>query len=134
MNLLGLRLLLVEDDSITRTIASAKLRSAGMIVSEAQDGEEALRWLDDPPEVLFTDIRMPGSLDGWEVARRFRDRYPHLLLVYATAYPPTEVPLEGSLFFQKPYDVREVIRGIAGMMNRGTVDTTLGSVGSGLVH
>jgi CheY-like chemotaxis protein len=119
MNLLGLRLLLVEDDNITRTVASAKLREVGIVVTEAQDGAEALQWLNDPPDVLFTDIRLPGSLDGWEVARQFRMRYPDLLLVYGTAYPMTEFPLEGSLFFQKPYDFSAIIEGIAGMTGRG---------------
>jgi CheY-like chemotaxis protein len=134
MELFGLRLLLVEDDAISRNVTSARLRDVGMIVSEARDGAEALQWLDNPPDVLFTDIRLPGHLDGWEVARRFRVRHPHLLLVYATAYPPTEVPLEGSLFFQKPYDFREVVRGIAGMTGRGAASAIVGSDASRSVH
>jgi CheY-like chemotaxis protein len=119
MNLAGLRVLLVEDEPIVRDIAAAGMRRRGMIVEEVTKGEEALKWLDWPPDVLFTDIRLPGSFDGFEVARLFRRRHPKLLVVYSTAYVYTDVPVEGSLFFQKPYDLNDVLTGIAGMTGRG---------------
>ena len=118
MGLAGLRILLVEDDSIVREIVAAALRRAGMTVEEAVKGEETLKWLDQPPDVLFTDIRLPGSFDGWEVARLFRLRHPRLLVIYATAYVQTDVPVEGSLFFQKPYDPKHILAGIAAMTGR----------------
>jgi CheY-like chemotaxis protein len=86
------------------------LVDAGFSVREAATGDEAIRILqeespgDEQIGVLFTDIRMPGSLDGWSLAERARALKPGLQVLYASGYSPEparEVP--GSLFITKPY-------------------------------
>ena len=109
------RVLLVEDDQTTRAVTAAALRNAGLVVLEAKTGEEALDWLISPPDVLFTDIRLPGEVDGWDVAERFRAIDPRLPVIYATAFRKTQTPVPGSLFFRKPYKVQQVVLGIRAM-------------------
>jgi hypothetical protein len=59
---------------------------------------------------LFTDIRLGGALNGWDVAEIFRDRFPNIRVVYASGYsiqPRRDV--EGSEFSAKPYLVDEIL-------------------------
>jgi CheY-like chemotaxis protein len=116
MDLAGLRLLLVEDDEILRELTATALRKAGLDVTEAETGAEALRWLADPPDVLFTDIRLPGGVDGWRVAEQFRAVKPSLPILYATAYNKAQSPVEGSMFFRKPYKIQQVLLAIAALV------------------
>jgi two-component system, OmpR family, response regulator len=60
---------------------------------------------------LFTDIRLPGCIDGWRVADEFRLTHPFRPVVYATAYAPGETrpQLHGSLIFRKPYRPAEIV-------------------------
>ncbi len=70
---LGLRILMVEDNAINRTIISAQLRQLGCVHTVAKDGEEALAALaNEPlPDLILMDCHMP-RLDGWETTRRIR--------------------------------------------------------------
>jgi CheY-like chemotaxis protein len=103
-------ILVVEDEEIVREVVCMDLVDAGFSVREAATGDEAIRILqeespgDEQIGVLFTDIRMPGSLDGWSLAERARAIKPDLQVLYASGYSPEparEVP--GSLFITKPY-------------------------------
>jgi len=63
------RVLVVEDDSLIREIVVEALQDAGFDVIQARDGEEALTWCRQRvADVLITDIRLPGRIDGWEIA------------------------------------------------------------------
>ncbi|MDB5651201.1 MAG: response regulator [Hyphomicrobiales bacterium] len=102
-------ILVVEDEEIVREVVCMDLVDAGFAVREAATGDEAIRILQDESggdqiAVLFTDIRMPGSLDGWSLAEWARALKPDLQVLYASGYstePAREVP--GSLFISKPY-------------------------------
>ncbi len=109
-----MRVLVVEDEALVREIAVEELVDAGYEVLEAGSGDEALRYLTGGPkiDVLFTDIRMPGAVDGWQLAERYRAAHPDLLVLYATAYATNQTPVTGSLFFRKPYKMSQVIWGI----------------------
>ena len=63
-------ILIVEDEALVRVIGSDALEDAGYDVLEAASADEALRLLDanDDVRLLFTDIRMPGKLDGLQLA------------------------------------------------------------------
>ena len=63
-------MLLVEDEGLIRLVAAEVLQGEGFEVVEAWDGDEAARLLSGPGtfDVLFTDVRMPGVLDGVDVA------------------------------------------------------------------
>jgi CheY-like chemotaxis protein len=99
--------LVVEDESVLRLDAAETLRDAGFEVVEAADATEALAALErrDDIGVLFTDIDMPGGIDGLELARRVHDRRPrmHLIITSGAVRPrPQDIPDAGS-FVGKPY-------------------------------
>jgi CheY-like chemotaxis protein len=83
-------------------------------VIHAADGEEALAWCRRRvAEVLVTDIRLPGTVDGWEIAERCREQEPNLPVIYATGFSPaTPRPVPGSLLLQKPYHPEQIVQAI----------------------
>jgi PleD family two-component response regulator len=65
------RILVVEDDPLIREFVVEALREEGYDVIHAANGEEALAWcLRRVADVLFTDIKLPGHVDGWQIAER----------------------------------------------------------------
>ncbi|MDB5406679.1 MAG: sensory box protein [Rhodospirillales bacterium] len=81
-------ILFVEDDDDIREMALAFLRTAGFRVHDAADGEAALALLAaEPPDLLITDLVMPGRIDGFELARRAIARQPALKVLYVSGYP-----------------------------------------------
>ena len=99
------RILLVEDEGLIRLVTAEYLRDEGFEVVEAWDGDEAARLLDacDGFDVLFTDVRMPGMLDGVDVAVRARRQYPELPVLVVSGYAAhaaarTFVAADGSRF------------------------------------
>lgn len=80
--------LLVEDEGIIRLVAAETLRDAGFAVVEAWDGDEAARLLNrvDGFDVLFTDVRMPGTLDGIDVAVHARRREPAIPVLVVSGH------------------------------------------------
>ncbi len=84
----------------------------GWEVQEAGSGEAAIAFLESqrPPDILITDIRLIGVLDGWDVAQACRRAIPGLPVVYASANPPDErrmVP--GSIFLDKPSRIEALV-------------------------
>jgi CheY-like chemotaxis protein len=105
-------ILIVEDEYFLRETVAEYLRDCGWNVVEAASGEDALLHLGEAPEidVVFTDIRLGGRLNGWDLGEAFRREQPGLAVMYATARTlEPERRVEGSLFFDKPY-VPEQIR------------------------
>ncbi|HSQ96438.1 MAG TPA: response regulator [Croceibacterium sp.] len=80
------KILLVEDEMLVRELAFEDLSDAGHEVTAAGSGDEALAILrnDQGFEILFTDVRMPGELDGWRLADEARELIPSLRIVFAT--------------------------------------------------
>jgi CheY-like chemotaxis protein len=104
--------LVVEDEILVRDMIAEELRDAGFSVLEAADGEVAsgLLTASESVDVLFTDIRLPGQLDGWAIARRARQVRAALPVIYATGYTvdrSAEVP--GAIFLNKPYQPSQVV-------------------------
>ena len=81
------RILIAEDHEGSRDFACAVLSEAGFDVVGAGDGEEALFAIAADPSIglLVTDIMMPGTLDGWALARKAKALRPALRVVYMTA-------------------------------------------------
>jgi CheY-like chemotaxis protein len=78
------------------------------------NSDEALEFLDADSEVqlLFTDVNMPGTIDGLALARQARDRWPHIgiIVVSGQVMPkPHELPVD-CRFHRKPYDPNAVVR------------------------
>jgi two-component system, OmpR family, response regulator len=106
-------ILVVEDEAVVRDLLVAELQDAGYDVVAVEAGEPALEVLRDRRrdiDWLFTDIRLPGVIDGWRVADEFRLTHPFRPVVYATAYAPEQArQLQGSFFFRKPYRPDQIV-------------------------
>jgi DNA-binding response OmpR family regulator len=84
-----MHILVVEDDSLIREFVVETLREEGFHVIHASTGEEALAWCRRrAADLLVTDIRLPGEVDGWEIAERCRKHHPDLPVIYATGFSP----------------------------------------------
>lgn len=114
--------LIVEDSYLLLEIIASLCASQGIRVIEASSGEAALTILRERGgaiDWLFTDIRLPGLIDGWSVAEAFRSLHPDRPVVYtstAPALPPRAV--RGSLYLRKPFQIRD-IEHVVRMMAKG---------------
>jgi CheY-like chemotaxis protein len=81
--------LVVEDEWLVRSVIVDFLRANGCEVLEAANGEEAVSLIDGEDQkldVLFTDIRLGGQLNGWDLAEIFREHRPQMRVLYASGY------------------------------------------------
>jgi CheY-like chemotaxis protein len=109
--------LVAEDDPFVRQHAVSSLENLGYRVLVAEDGRVALRMLENgaKPDLLFTDIVMPGGLSGIELARRASDIVPGLRVLLTSGYPlealSARTPLpENVALLNKPYRLAELAR------------------------
>jgi CheY-like chemotaxis protein len=106
----------VEDDEDLREIVVKVLQGAGYHTIEAANGDIAWVLLHEiPASVLFTDIIMPGALDGFMLADKAHQVWPALKVLYATGFAGTKRysgPLHGKIL-AKPYRPSELITEIA---------------------
>jgi CheY-like chemotaxis protein len=116
-------ILVVEDDSLIRMILVEELQDAGFDVREAITGDQAIELmgaLDHPLQVLVTDINMPGTRNGIELARHVRALMPGVPVIYTTGRPDAlqEVNQLGEREFliRKPYVPDEVIGRVLQLM------------------
>lgn len=83
-----MRILVVEDDPLIRELVVEALREEGYEVIHAANGEEALAWCGRRvADVLVTDIRLPGRVDGWQIAERCREQDPELAVTQRALRP-----------------------------------------------
>jgi CheY-like chemotaxis protein len=119
------RVLLVEDEGLLRLVTAEILRDEGFEVVEARTGDEAARLLDGSEsfDILFTDVQMPGTLDGVDLAMHLRRRHPTMPVLIVSGYAAQLTRRLGELqppavFISKPYDLAEVVRALNGMTGR----------------
>ncbi len=106
------RILLAEDEVLVRELAFEDLSDAGFDVVAARDGESALAILQDDRafDVLFTDIRMPGSVDGWQLAEEAKRLIPGLKAIYSTGLDDSDRQLDpGDRLLKKPYRLEDLL-------------------------
>jgi CheY-like chemotaxis protein len=101
--------LLVEDEPLISDIAAEALQEQGFEVAAVPNASEALRRLAAgyPIDVLFTDVNLPGGMDGAALAKRARELRPDLPVIYTSGRRyliDTLEPVEGAMFVPKPYD------------------------------
>jgi len=115
----AVKVLLVEDEGLIRLVASQILEDEGFEVVEAWSGDEAARLLDGPDsfDILFTDVQMPGTLDGVEVAIHARQRHPGIPVLVVSGYAARLMSrLRGldpaAVFIGKPYSLKEVVTAV----------------------
>jgi CheY-like chemotaxis protein len=100
-------------------MAAETLTDAGFEVIEAATGEEALQACrQSPADLLFTDIRLPGHLTGWDVAEHCRAMHPDIPVIYATGYSDVEARrVSGSRFFRKPYRGEQIVSAVRELLS-----------------
>jgi CheY-like chemotaxis protein len=106
--------LIVEDEFMIRSNAVEMIEEAGFEVVEAASADEAIAIIESRSDitVVFTDIQMPGSMDGLKLAAAVRDRWPPIRIVATSGHVklvPGDLP-EGSRFLQKPYSAVEITK------------------------
>jgi len=104
--------LVVEDETLLRWHAVAMIEDAGFDVIEAGNAAEAISVLEARTDirVIFTDIQMPGSIDGLRLAHLVRNRWPPIKIIATSGrlrLRDYELP-EGGRFLPKPYSVGEI--------------------------
>ncbi len=104
--------LVVEDDVLIRLMITGELRSNRLSVVEAANADEALTVLRSsaPVDLLFTDIRMPGSIDGLALAILVRTTHPELKIIITSSHAPVWPSRDtADAFISKPYDPVRVV-------------------------
>jgi len=99
-------ILLVEDDAGVRAVTAALLKELQFTIIEAENGSRALDIIDRESRIdlLFTDIVMPGGMNGFELGRLARERRPQLPVLYATGYTASfSASEQGADVLTKPY-------------------------------
>ena len=106
--------LIVEDEFLVRLYAVEMIQEAGYRAVEAADADEAIRVLEtrNDIKIVFTDVNMPGSMDGLKLAHVVRDRWPPVQLIVSSGrivIPERELPA-GGRFLGKPYRYSDIVR------------------------
>jgi CheY-like chemotaxis protein len=105
--------LIVEDEPLLRMLAIDIAEEAGLAAIEASTADEALQILEQRPDigVVFTDVNMPGSISGTDLASLIRDRWPPIALLITSGkvqVKASDLP-KGSVFIPKPYDINALV-------------------------
>jgi len=115
--------LIVEDEPLLRMLAVDVVEDAGFTVLQAGNAEEAVALLESRLDIslLFTDINMPGSMDGLKLAHAVRNRWPPVKILIASGkvqVKPSDLP-SNSRFVGKPYESAALVaelRSLAGSL------------------
>ena len=101
------------------------IAAAGFEVVEAANADDAIEILESRPDitVVFTDIQMPGSMEGLKLARAVRGRWPPIRIIATSGHVhvgETDLP-EGGRFLPKPYSTRQVTGVLRELMSGGEI-------------
>ena len=115
--------LIVEDEALIRFELADQLSEMGLRVLLAADADEAIALLDIHPEIelLVTDIKMPGSMDGIRLAHHTRLRWPPVKIIVLSGrgdIQPSELPRD-SILLAKPYGHTALTEALSHMMYAG---------------
>ncbi len=107
--------LLVEDNPDVAVVSTSLLEQLGYTVRRVADAEAALREIErDGIDLVFSDIVMPGKMDGLVLARRLKDMRPGLPILLATGYSDAAVNVQGDFpILRKPYEIHQLSQAIA---------------------
>ena len=112
--------LIVEDEPLLRMLAAEVVEEAGFVALEARDADEAIVLLESHPDIslLFTDINMPGSMDGLKLAHAVRNRWPPIKILRVSGQVQlqrSELP-SNSFFVRKPYQASALVEELRAMV------------------
>ena len=106
--------LIVDDEPLIRLATAFHFQDEGFVVYEAESADVAIRLLEEHIEIrlVFTDINMPGSMDGLKLAHYVSGRWPPVkIIVTSGKYKPMADALPvGAMFFLKPYNTSKIVR------------------------
>ena len=109
-------ILVVEDELLIRMMLADELREAGYNVTEAFNADEALVILRSPAPVdmILSDVRMPGSMDGIGLLRVVRSAYPKIPVIITSAHlQPALATVDGATrFISKPYKLELIVKAV----------------------
>jgi PAS domain S-box-containing protein len=110
--------LLVEDNPEVASVSSSLLEQLGYTVRRAPDAEAALREVErDGVDLVFSDIVMPGKMDGLSLARRLKEIRPDLPILLATGYSDAVTSVRGNFpILRKPYEIHQLSAAIAKLL------------------
>ena len=113
-------ILVVEDTTLIRMSAVDLVMSAGYEALEAEDADAAIRILEerDDIDLVFTDVQMPGTMDGVKLSHYIRNRWPPVRIMVASGMEILEessLPA-GSRFFTKPYSDHAITDAMARLL------------------
>ena len=119
-------LLVVEDEALIRLELEGALHEGGYATESESSGEAAIGKLEanSPVRALVTDINLIGERTGWDVARRARELFPDLPVIYVTSAASEEWSSQGvpkSILIQKPFAPSQIITAIAQLLNAGDI-------------
>jgi CheY-like chemotaxis protein len=105
--------LVVEDDALLRMHAAELIEEAGFRVVEAESADEAIRLLESRTDIgiIFTDIDMPGSMNGLKLAHAVASRWPPIRIVATSGHfqiRAGDLP-DGGRFIPKPYRSNQIL-------------------------
>ena len=114
--------LVVEDEPLVRMVAADALADNGIMAWEAADADEALKVLDEHPSIglVFTDVNMPGAMNGLGLAHEVSIRRPDVSLIVtsgAITLKDEDLPDHGS-FLAKPYPTQRLVSIVAKKLDR----------------
>src|SRR6476659_3488362 len=117
--------LVVEDEMVLRLRAVDIVEDAGFNAVEAVNADEAMAILEsrDDISLLFTDIQMPGSMDGLKLAHAAHRRWPHIKIILVSgqiAVTDADKP-DDSRFFPKPLEIQQMVLEIQEMVGTGAL-------------
>src|SRR5580693_1723675 len=117
--------LIVEDEMLLRMRAVDMVEDAGFTAVEAINADDAIAVLESRSdiELLFTDIQMPGSMDGLRLAYAVHERWPLIKIILVSGQlklTDGDRPAD-SRFFGKPLDVKQMIATMQDMMGKGSL-------------
>lgn len=115
----ALRVLVLEDEVLIRLAIAEELRAQGLTVVEAVSADEAWSYLQAGGHVdlIFSDICMPGSMDGLELARRVKATHPEIQIVITSGQRIVIAKDEVGHFLPKPYAVEQAARLVMNILN-----------------
>ena len=118
------RILVVEDDQYLRAIPVRTLRDQGYEVVEAGDGKQAMEHLEDdrPFDLLFTDVVLPGGMNGAQIAEHAKRMHPNIKVLFTTGYAENAVVHNGHLasgvnVLNKPHGRLELLGKVRAMLD-----------------
>jgi CheY-like chemotaxis protein len=116
-------ILVVEDEALIRMVLVDHLRDAGFEVQEVRSADEALRLLagDPQPDLVFSDVNLPGSMNGIALARWLSEHRPDMPVLLTSGAGPQDMPADmrrSVPILMKPYDLDDALQRLQALLNR----------------